>query len=73
MKSAILVCSTTDSITLRLTRLLQADNIDYIQLFVNNSAQDAASAVSPSNQLSINENDLANLSNILPDRFKSSN
>jgi hypothetical protein len=71
MKSAILVCSTTDSITSRLIRLLQADNIDYIQLFVNNSAQDAASALSPSNQLSINENDLANLSNILPDRFKS--
>ena len=73
MKSAILVCSTTDSITSRLTRLLQVDNIDYIQLFVNNSAQDAASAASPSNHLSINENDLANLSIILPDRFKSAN
>lgn len=73
MKSAILVCSTTDSITSRLIQLLQADNIDYIQLFVNNSAQDAAPADSPSNQLSINENDLANLSSILPDRFKSAN
>jgi hypothetical protein len=73
MKSAILACSVNDPISSRLTQLLQSNNIDYIQIFVNNSAQDAASTVLSSNQLNIDENNLVNLSNILSNKIKTEN
>jgi hypothetical protein len=73
MKSAILACSVNDSISSRLAQLFQADNIDHIQLFINNSATESTPLVSSSNQLNINKNDLADLSSILPDRFQAEN
>jgi hypothetical protein len=73
MKSAILACSSNDPISSRLTQLLQSNNIDYIQLFVNDSVQNAAATLSSSNQLNVDENDLVNLSNILSDKIKTEN